>query len=102
MKIPCEECIVYAACKQKLEFECSILFNFMEENIEYDDDNKVVKGSPSAQIWIDLNKQFQREYGEIRVTKSGCMVAYAIVSKKQKKEVVSEDALFWMSIDTHM
>ena len=65
MKTPCDNCIVLAACKQKTEFKCDILFNFMEKSIVYNEHDKVVKGSPSDMIWETLNSHFQREEEDI-------------------------------------
>lgn len=64
MKIPCEECIVLAICRQKTDFKCDILYDFMNKNIEYEN-GKVVNGSQSYKIWCEINKYFQRADTEI-------------------------------------
>ena len=83
--IPCTECICLAVCKQKIEFKCSILYDFMDENIEYDDDEKVVKGSPSSKIWEEVHEIFQKEDNGVSFCKEGMRVGYTVISKKHER-----------------
>ena len=84
--IPCIECICLAICKQKMDFKCSILYDFMDDNIRYDMNDKVVNGSPSYYIWKEVHEIFQKEEYEVRFCKKGMGINYTITSKNDERD----------------
>ena len=79
--IPCKDCLVLAACKNKKTIICDLLVNHMRKNTVYKKTNggKLLEG---IEVWNQVDRLFQREDAEVWIRPSDqSKDDYTIVSK---------------------
>ena len=93
--IPCKDCLVLAICKSKDHVECDLLYEYMYNNIEYDDTpggGFMIPTDEGLRVWAEVESYFQREFLQVTVcsdvpTRPGF---YAVSSKDLKAARKSE------------
>jgi hypothetical protein len=88
--IPCKECLVLAACKSKKQILCNILYQFMDNNINYEDrSGEMIYTECANSAWEQIEELFQKSDTDISLVTGGRNPEYlieSIVKKERSKK----------------
>jgi len=60
--IPCFNCLVLAACKNKKNIVCDLLFDYMKSSIKYSDypNSSIIRTKLGVRTWEEVDFMFQK------------------------------------------
>jgi hypothetical protein len=77
--IPCVDCLCLGACKQKRTIICSILYDFMEDNVVYEEPSGDLQYG--KEFWNQVDSFFQRDVINVEIKKNGKLTPYTILGR---------------------
>ena len=88
MEIPCKDCLVLAACKQKFIINCEIIYDYMDKHLDKDVCYRVgIKQYNKARgrVWEQLIHHF-RKVDEDVIIKSSVLPGFYLINKRSSND----------------